>query len=60
MCNRPNVLWICADQLRFDTLSINGDPIVETPNLERLCAMGVSFQNMYSQSPVCAPSRASF
>lgn len=60
MQTKPNVLWICADQLRFDTLSINGDKIAKTPNLERLCSLGVSFQNMYSQSPVCAPSRACF
>jgi len=60
MNQQPNVLWLCADQLRFDTLSINGDPIVSTPNLKRLAAMGANFKNMYSQSPVCAPSRASF
>lgn len=60
MSDKPNILWICADQLRFDTLSINGDTIVETPNIDSLAARGVNLKNMYSQSPVCAPSRASF
>jgi len=57
---KPNILWICADQLRYDTLSVSGDPIVSTPNIERLSAMGVQFSNCYCQNPVCAPSRASF
>lgn len=56
----PNILWICADQLRFDTLSVNGDPIVSTPNIKRLADMGANMKNAYSQSPVCAPSRAGF
>ena len=55
-----NVLWICTDQQRYDTLGCYGNPFVKTPNLDRLAQMGVRFQNAYSQSPVCAPSRASF
>ncbi len=55
-----NILWICTDQQRFDTLGCYGNPFVKTPNLDRLAKMGVRFQNAYSQSPVCAPSRASF
>ena len=60
MENRPNVLWICTDQQRFDTLGCYGNPYVHTPNIDRLAEMGVLFQRAYSQSPVCAPSRASF
>ncbi len=55
-----NVLWFCTDQQRFDTLGCYGNPYVKTPNLDRLAAMGVRFARAYSQSPVCAPSRASF
>ena len=55
-----NVLWICTDQQRFDTLGCMGNPWVYTPNLDRLAAEGVLFENTYAQSPVCAPSRGCF
>jgi arylsulfatase len=55
-----NVLWFCTDQQRFDTLGCYGNPFVRTPNLDRLAAMGMRFTRAYAQSPVCAPSRASF
>ncbi len=56
----PNVLWICSDQQRWDTLGCYGNPFVRTPNLDRLAGLGTLFENCYSQSPVCTPSRASF
>ncbi|MBN2450751.1 MAG: sulfatase-like hydrolase/transferase [Lentisphaeria bacterium] len=55
-----NVLWICTDQQRFDTLGCYGNPRVHTPNLDRLAAGGVRFEQAYCQNPVCTPSRASF
>lgn len=60
MADQPNILWICADQQRFDALGCNGNPFVHTPNIDALCAGGVNMRRMYAQSPVCAPSRASF
>ncbi|TMR24911.1 DUF4976 domain-containing protein [Nonomuraea turkmeniaca] len=60
MTKRPNILWLCADQQRFDTVGCYGNPFVETPNLDRLAAGGVMFDHAYAQSPVCTPSRASF
>ena len=60
MPDRPNVLWICTDQQRFDTLGCYGNDFVETPNVDALAEEGVRFERAYSQSPVCAPSRASF
>ena len=56
----PNVLWICTDQQRFDTLGCFGNDFVNTPNLDRLVHNGVLFSNFYTQSLVYAPSRASF
>lgn len=56
----PNILWICTDQQRFDTIHALGNPIINTPNLDRLVSEGVSFTRAYAQSPVCSPSRASF
>ena len=58
--SRPNVLWICTDQQRFDTIASLGNPHVRTPNLDRLAAEGVAFTRCYSQSPICTPSRAGF
>ncbi|MCC7353848.1 MAG: sulfatase-like hydrolase/transferase [Anaerolineae bacterium] len=57
---QPNILWICSDQQRYDTLGCYGNPFVHTPNLDRLAQNGVLFEHCYSQSPVCTPSRASF
>lgn len=56
----PNILWICTDQQRFDTLGCYGNRFVRTPNVDRLAQNGVLFERCYSQSPVCTPSRSSF
>lgn len=56
----PNILWICTDQQRWDTLGCLGNPFTHTPNLDRLAAGGALFTHGYSQSPVCTPSRACF
>lgn len=55
----PNVLWICTDQQRYDTIGALGNAHIRTPNLDRLAATGVAFTRAYCQSPVCTPSRAS-
>ncbi|MEC7668733.1 MAG: sulfatase-like hydrolase/transferase [Pseudomonadota bacterium] len=59
MTDKPNVLWIMADQLRFDYLSCYGHPHLHTPNIDALADRGVRFTNTYVQSPVCGPSRMS-
>lgn len=56
----PNILWICTDQQRFDTLGCYGNRWVRTPNLDRLAASGILFERVYVQNPLCTPSRASF
>ena len=56
---RPNILWYCTDQQRFDTIGALGNPHVETPTIDSLVRSGVSFTNTYCQSPICTPSRAS-
>ncbi|WP_419914857.1 alkaline phosphatase family protein [Hoeflea sp.] len=55
-----NVLWIMADQLRWDYLSCYGASHIDTPNLDRLAEKGVRFDRAYVQSPICGPSRMSF
>jgi len=56
----PNILWLCTDQQRFDTLGCYGNSFVRTPNIDRLAENGVVFDRAYSQSPICTPSRAAF
>jgi arylsulfatase len=60
MMERPNVLWICSDQQRFDTLGCYGNDFVHVPNIDRLAERGTFFDCAFSQSPVCTPSRAPF
>lgn len=55
----PNVLLLCTDQQRFSALRAAGNAEIHTPNLDRLAADGVLFENCYVQNPVCGPSRAS-
>ena len=55
-----NILFIMYDQLRFDYLSCAGHPHLQTPNFDRVAAMGVRFTNAYVQSPICGSSRMCF
>ena len=57
---RPNILWICTDQQRWDTIQALGNTHIQTPNIDRLVRQGVAFNTAYCQSPICTPSRASF
>ena len=56
---RPNIVLIMADQLAAHALSLYGNTVCKTPNLERLAAQGTVFNNCYSNNPLCVPSRAS-
>ena len=58
--DRPNILWICSDQQRYDTIHALGNEHIHTPHLDRLAAEGVAFTHAHCQSPICTPSRASF
>ena len=59
MTDRPNLLFIMADQLRADFLGCAGADFVDTPNIDRLAAKGVRYNRAYSSSPICVPARAS-
>ncbi|MCX7932063.1 MAG: sulfatase-like hydrolase/transferase [Rhodovarius sp.] len=52
-----NVLFIMADQLRWDHLGCAGHPYLRTPHIDALAARGVRFTNAYVQSGICGPSR---
>ena len=52
-----NILVLMSDHHRFDALGGCGNPLAHTPNLDRLAAQSIRFQNCFTQSPVCAPAR---
>lgn len=56
---KPNIIWYCTDQQRWDTISAMGNSQIRTPNLDKLIKRGVGFDNAYCQAPICTPSRAS-
>lgn len=60
MSERPNILFITTDHLRYDTLGFTGDPVIQTPAIDKLASESVIFSNWFVQSPVCHPSRATF
>ena len=55
---KPNILFISIDDLR-PTLGVYGDSIAVTPNIDQLASEGMTFRQTFTQSAVCAPSRAS-
>ncbi len=55
----PNLIFILADDLRWNTLGCMGDRIIQTPNVDRLAAEGVLFRNHFVTTSICAVSRAS-
>jgi iduronate 2-sulfatase len=54
--DKPNILLICVDDLK-PLLACYGDPVVKTPNIDRLAERGVRFDRAYCNQAVCAPSR---
>ncbi|MFZ2657278.1 MAG: sulfatase-like hydrolase/transferase [Victivallales bacterium] len=60
MTRKPNVLFIISDQHNAKVMGHKGHPDVKTPNLDRLAADGVRFDNAVCQNPICTPSRVSF
>ena len=58
MAKRPNFLFIITDQHRADHLSCYGNPIVRTPNIDRLAQNGTRFRALLVATPICMPNRA--
>ncbi len=57
---RPNIVMVLMDDLRWDELHCTGHLFAQTPNIDRLAAEGVTFRNAFTTSPLCSPSRACF
>jgi arylsulfatase A-like enzyme len=54
---RPNILWILMEDVGPE-MACYGEPLVSTPNIDRLAREGVRFTNAHTTSPVCSPSRS--
>ncbi len=54
-----NAIWIFGDQHRAQALSCNGDPNLNTPNIDRLSAEGQNYERAVSGFPLCCPYRGS-
>jgi arylsulfatase A-like enzyme len=57
---KPNVIYIMADELGYYEPAFMGGKNIQTPNLDRMAAEGIVFQNMFGGSSVCAPTRCCF
>ncbi|HEY3841572.1 MAG TPA: sulfatase-like hydrolase/transferase [Bryobacteraceae bacterium] len=55
-----SILFLMADQFRYDCLGANGNRLIHTPNLDRLASQSANFSNAFVQSPVCVPSRVTY
>lgn len=55
---RPNIIFIMADDLGYGDLGCYGQKVIRTPNLDRMAEEGLLFTSAYAGSTVCAPSRS--
>ncbi len=56
---KPNIIFLLADDLRYNALGCMGNSIVQTPNIDQLANQGTLFTNAYVTTPICCISRAS-
>ena len=56
---KPNIVFILADDLGWADLPVYGNAFNESPNLEKLAGEGMTFTQAYAACPVCSPTRAS-
>ena len=57
--DRPNIVFVMADQMSGMAMPFHGHPVVRAPAPSRLAAEGIVFENAYCNSPLCGPSRTS-
>lgn len=56
--DRPNIVVMLCDDIRWNALSCAGHPHLKTPHIDRLAAEGIYFENMFCTTSLCSPSRA--
>jgi len=55
---RPNIIWIMADDLGYGEIGCFGQQLMQTPNIDRMASEGRRFTQFYAGATVCAPSRS--
>ena len=55
--DKPNIIWIMADDLGYGDLGCYGQEVIQTPSIDKLASQGMLFTDCYAGSTVCAPSR---
>ena len=55
---RPNIVVVLVDDLRWDEIGCAGHPFARTPNIDRIASEGVRFRNAFCTTPLCSPVRA--
>jgi len=56
---KPNIIFLLADDLRYNSIGCMGNSIIKTPNIDRLAGHGTLFKNAYVTTSICCISRAS-
>jgi hypothetical protein len=55
--DKPNIVYIYADDLGYGELGVYGQQKIKTPNLDKMAHEGIRFTDHYTSTPVCAPAR---
>jgi len=58
--DRPNIVFVLVDDLRWDEIGIAGHSYIETPNIDRVAREGAYFTRAFTTTPLCSPARATF
>ena len=58
--SKPNVIYIMIDELGYYEPSFMGNKNIQTPNVDKMAAAGIRFNNIFGGSAVCAPTRCCF
>ena len=57
--DKPNIIFILADDLGYNQIGANGGKLIKTPNIDQLASSGIRFTQAYAGNTVCSPSRVS-
>jgi arylsulfatase A-like enzyme len=58
LAQKPNIVFILTDDLGYGDIGVNGQKLIQTPNIDALAREGVTFTDFHAGAPVCSPSRS--